>query len=341
MPLLDQLLSNDYGLIVAGLVLLALGAEVLVHGAVSLALRLRVSPLLIGVTIVAWGTSTPELLVSVNASMNGNYGLAVGNVVGSNIFNILLILGVAAVISPIAVSSRSIGRDGLFALAAAGLFAWIALRMNVMGFAEGVLFLAVLLAMVVFSYGQESSRPEGEAVASEAPEHSVLIDILLIGTGLGLLVIGADMLVHGSVSDCARFRRFRRPSSVSALLPSVPSVPELATSIVAALPRQGGYCPGQCRQARTSTTYLASSAWPHCWDPFSIDSGDRRRIDMWVMIAATLALFPPLASGGQNWSALWPAAAGRLCRPMPSSCSRKWEANNPTAVVIVAVAGFR
>jgi cation:H+ antiporter len=173
MPLLDQLLSNDYGLIVAGLVLLALGAEVLVHGAVSLALRLRVSPLLIGVTIVAWGTSTPELLVSVNASMNGNYGIAVGNVVGSNIFNILLIIGLVSVISPISVPARAIGRDGLFALAAAGLFAWIAMRMNVMGFAEGVLLLATLLAMAVFSFGQERAAANGPGrELPPPPDHS-------------------------------------------------------------------------------------------------------------------------------------------------------------------------
>jgi len=296
MPLLDQLLSNDYGLIVAGLVLLALGAEVLVHGAVSLALRLRVSPLLIGVTIVAWGTSTPELLVSVNASMNGNYGLAVGNVVGSNIFNILLILGVAAVISPIAVSSRSIGRDGLFALAAAGLFAWIALRMNVMGFAEGVLFLAVLLAMVVFSYGQESSRPEGEAVASEAPEHSVLIDILLIGTGLGLLVIGADMLVHGSVSVARQFGISETVIGLS-LVAAGTSLPELATSIVAALRGKADISVGNVTGSNIYNV-LGILGVAALLGPVQIDS-EIVRIDMWVMIAATLALFPPLVLGGR------------------------------------------
>ena len=296
MPLLDQLLSNDYGLIVAGLVLLALGAEVLVHGAVSLALRLRVSPLLIGVTIVAWGTSTPELLVSVNASMNGNYGLAVGNVVGSNIFNILLILGVAAVISPIAVSSRSIGRDGLFALAAAGLFAWIALRMNVMGFAEGVLFLSVLLAMIVFSYGQESSRREEGAVASEAPEHSVLIDILLIGTGLGLLVIGADMLVHGSVSVARQFGVSETVIGLS-LVAAGTSLPELATSIVAALRGKADISVGNVTGSNIYNV-LGILGVAALIGPVQIDS-EIVRIDMWVMIAATLALFPPLVLGGR------------------------------------------
>jgi cation:H+ antiporter len=296
MPLLDQLLSNDYGLIAAGLLLLALGAEVLVHGAVALALRIRVSPLLIGVTIVAWGTSTPELLVSVNASMSGNYGIAVGNVVGSNIFNILLILGVAAVISPIAVSSRSIGRDGLFALAAAGLFAWVALRMNVMGFAEGVLFLAILLAMVVFAYGQESSRAEDEAVAAEVPEHSVLIDILLIATGLGLLVIGADMLVHGSVSVARQFGISETVIGLS-LVAAGTSLPELATSVVAAIRGKADISIGNVTGSNIYNV-LGILGVAALVGPVQIDP-EIARVDMWVMIAATLALFPPLVLGGR------------------------------------------
>jgi len=297
MPLLDQLLSNDYGLIVAGLLLLALGAEVLVHGAVSLALRLRVSPLLIGVTIVAWGTSTPELLVSVNASMNGNYGIAVGNVVGSSIFNILLIIGLVSVISPISVPVRAIGRDGLFALAAAGLFAWIAMRMNVMGFAEGVLLLATLLAMAVFTYGQErdaASRPGRELPAP--PKHSVLIDLLLIGTGLGLLIIGADMLVHGSVSIARDFGVSETIIGLS-LVAIGTSVPELATSIVAAFRGKADIALGN---ATGSNIYnilgilgVAALLGPVRIDPEIV------QVDMWVMIAATLALFPPLLLGGR------------------------------------------
>ena len=294
MPFLDQLLSNDYALIAVGLVLLALGAEVLVHGAVSLALRIRVSPLLIGVTIVAWGTSTPELLVSVNASMNGNYGIAVGNVVGSNIFNILFILGAAAIISPIAVTSRSIGRDGLFALAAAGLFAWIALRMNVMGFSEGVLFLAVLLAMVVFSYGQESSRREEEAETSEAPEHSVLLDILFIATGLGLLVIGADMLVHGSVSVARQFGISETVIGLS-LVAAGTSLPELATSIVAAVRGKADISIGNVTGSNIYNV-LGILGVAALLGPVQIVP-EIAQVDMWVMIAATLALFPPLFLG--------------------------------------------
>jgi len=297
MPLLDQLLSNDYALIAAGLLLLALGAEVLVHGAVALALRIRVSPLLIGVTIVAWGTSTPELLVSVNASMSGNYGIAVGNVVGSNIFNILFILGVASLITPIAVTTRSIGRDGLFALAAAGLFTWISMRTDVMGFDEGILFLAVLLAMVVFSYGQESSGRSGEAAAeTTAPEHSVVIDILLIATGLGLLVIGADMLVHSSVSLARDFGISETVIGLS-LVAAGTSLPELATSVVAAIRSKADIAVGNITGSNIYNV-LGILGVAALIGPVKIDAAIAG-VDTWVMIAATLALFPPLVLGGR------------------------------------------
>lgn len=297
MPIIDQLLSNDFGLIVAGLLLLALGAEVLVHGAVSLALRLRVSPLLIGVTIVAWGTSTPELLVSVNASLNGNYGIAVGNVVGSNIFNVLLIIGLVSVISPISVPARAIGRDGLFALAAAVLFVWIALNMNVMGFAEGVLLLGILIAMAVFSFMQERAAAKGPGRDHPAPPpHSVLVDLMLIGTGLGLLVIGADMLVHGSVSIARDFGVSETIIGLS-LVAVGTSVPELATSIVAAFRGKADIALGNVTGSNIYNIMgilgVAALLGPVRIDPEIV------QVDMWVMVAATLALFPPLLLGGK------------------------------------------
>lgn len=297
MQQLEQLLSNDYGLVLAGLALLAFGAEVLVHGAVSLALRLRVSPLLIGVTIVAWGTSTPELLVSVNASMSGNYGIAVGNVVGSNILNILLIIGLVAVISPITVPARAIGRDGLFALAAAGLFAWITTRTSVMGFAEGGLLLGTLLAMAVFSYGQEldAAGTPGRKLPPP-PTHPLLIDLLLIGTGLGLLVFGADMLVHGSVSLAREFGVSETIIGLT-LVAAGTSIPELATSVVAAIRGKTEIALGNVTGSNIYNVLgilgVAALLGPVRIEPEIV------RIDMWVMIAATLALFPPLLLGGR------------------------------------------
>ncbi|MFN8946891.1 MAG: calcium/sodium antiporter [Alphaproteobacteria bacterium] len=297
MPGLEQILASDYTLILAGLFLLALGAESLVHGAVSLALRLRVSPLLVGITIVAWGTSTPELIVSVNASMSGNYGIAVGNVVGSNIVNVLLILGVAALISPISIPPRAIGRDGLFALAAAGLFIWLALKQPILGFNEGVLFLGVLAAMAVFAYGQESGKTEeGEGPALPELKHPVLMDLMLIVTGLGLLVIGADVLVHGSVSVARGFGISETVIGLT-LVAAGTSLPELATSVAAALRGRAGISVGNVTGSNVYNVLgilgVAALIAPVQIDPTIV------QIDMWVMLAATLLLFPPLLFGNR------------------------------------------
>src|SRR5690606_8589697 len=109
----------DIAMLIGGLVLLVLGGDLLVRGAVSLAERLGVSPLVIGLTLVGFGTSTPELVTSVQASLAGSPGIAVGNIVGSNIANILLILGLSAMLTPIAVQSRALKRDGTVMVAVA------------------------------------------------------------------------------------------------------------------------------------------------------------------------------------------------------------------------------
>ena len=294
---------NEYLWAAAGFGLLIVGAEALVHGSVAVAKRLRVSPLLIGVTIVAYGTSTPELIVSVNAALSGNYGIAVGNVVGSNIFNILLILALTAVIAPITVSARAIGREGLFALIAAGLFIWLALERGAhgaLGFQEGVLFLATLLAMILISYAQESARAtpaDGSRFMRERPlVHSPVIDLGLILVGLALLMVGADVLVHSSIA-------IARASGVSetmiglTLVAAGTSLPELVTSVVAALRRNPDIALGNIVGSNVYNILgilgVASLIGPIHIDPEII------RIDMWVMLAATLALFLPMLVGNR------------------------------------------
>lgn len=297
MPMLDQLPAGEYVLIIAGLFLLALGAEALVRGAVWLALRLNVSPLLIGLTVVAWGTSTPELIVSVNASLSGNYGIAVGNVVGSNIVNILLILGLAALLSPFTVPPRAIGRDGVFSLAAAGLFVWIALRQGELGFAEGVLFLAVLAAMALFAYGQESSTTEAGENADVPPlQHSALTDVLLVVTGLGLLALGADMLVHGSVIVARDFGISETVIGLT-LVAVGTSLPELATTVLAAIRGRAGISLGNIMGSNIYNI-LAILGVAALVAPVRIEPEIVAR-DMWVMVGAMLLLFAPLLFGNR------------------------------------------
>jgi cation:H+ antiporter len=291
---------NEYVLLAAGFVLLILGAEALVHGGVAVARRLNVSPLLIGVTIVAYGTSTPELLVSVNASANQAYGIAVGNVVGSNIFNILFILGLTALIAPIAVSARAIGRDGFFALVAAGLFIWLALRMPALGWFEGVLMLAILLAMIMISYAQESAagaEPDGSRHLRErALTHSAIIDIGLILVGIALLVLGAEVLVQSAIG-IARTNGISEAVIGLTLIAAGTSLPELVTSVVAAIRGNSDIAIGNVVGSNIYNV-LAILGVASVLGPVEIDA-EIRAVDMWVMLAATVALFPPLLFGNR------------------------------------------
>ena len=292
---------EQYIVAAVGLGLLVLGAEGLVHGAVAVARRLHVSPLLIGVTIVAYGTSTPELIVSTNATMQGSYGIAVGNVVGSNTFNILFILGLTALIAPITVSPRAIGRDGIFALIAAGLFIWVSQRMPVMNFEEGVLFLGVLLAMILFTYAQEAGKVEPAADASRfarerALTHSPLIDIATIGVGLGLLVVGADMLVNSSIA-IARSNGVSETVIGLTLVAAGTSLPELATSVVAALRGNPDIALGNITGSNIYNI-LAILGVSSLIGPVHIDP-QIAAMDNWVMLGATVALLLPMVVGNR------------------------------------------
>lgn len=140
--------------ILGGLVLLIAGGELLVRGSVRVAERLGVSPLLIGLTLVGFGTSTPELVTSVQAALIGSPGIAVGNIVGSNMANILLILGASALIMPMAVQSSALSRDGLFVVVTAMMLTgvgWTVGLNRVVGFA----FLALLVGYLVYAYREE------------------------------------------------------------------------------------------------------------------------------------------------------------------------------------------
>jgi cation:H+ antiporter len=292
---------EQYVVAAVGLGLLVLGAEGLVHGAVAIARRLHVSPLLIGVTIVAYGTSTPELIVSTNATMQGSYGIAVGNVVGSNTFNILFILGLTALIAPITVSPQAIGRDAIFALIAAGLFIWVSLRMPVMTFEEGALFLAVLLAMIFITYAQEAGREEPATDASRFARereltHSPLVDIATIAVGLGLLVVGADMLVNSSI-DIARSNGISETVIGLTLVAAGTSLPELATSVVAALRRNPDIALGNITGSNIYNI-LAILGVSSLIGPVQIDP-QIAAMDNWVMLAATVALLLPMLFGNR------------------------------------------
>ena len=222
---------------ILGGVMLYYGAEFLVKGGVSIALKFKITPLVIGLTLVAFATSAPELAVSISASLNGSGDVAMGNVVGSNICNIALILGLSALIAPLPVNKKLLKLDMPLMLGASLVLALFYLLNNGVNRWQGAIFFAGVLAYTVWSI--YSSRKEGVSEDDggdevEIKEVSTLLSIGLVIAGLLILVFGARFFV-----GCATFvaTKLGVPEAVIALTVVAfgTSLPELATSIVAAL----------------------------------------------------------------------------------------------------------
>jgi cation:H+ antiporter len=195
-----------------GLIALVAGASLLVRGASKLAISVGVSPLVVGLTVVAFGTSAPETAVSVGAVLQGSADIAVGNVVGSNIFNVLFILGLSALIAPLVIHRQLVRQEVPIMIGASLLVALISLD-GAIGRLESALLLGVLLVYTWYLIVQSRRAGTGEhkvdlsklPVASRWDRHWS-VQVLLVIVGLGLLVLGADWLVNSAV-------RSRRPSA--------------------------------------------------------------------------------------------------------------------------------
>lgn len=224
------------GQLVAGLVLLTVGAESLVKGASRLAASVGIPPLIVGLTVVAFGTSAPELAVSTQAALVGNGGIAVGNVIGSNIFNILCVLGLSALVVPLVVSQQLVRLDVPLMIVASLIFLVFALDGTISRL-DGLLLFAGIIAYTLFlirqSRRQRSAAPPAELAApAERGWRAWLRNLLLIGVGLALLVLGADWLVAAAVGIATSL-------GVSDLIIGLTivaagtSLPEAATSVMA------------------------------------------------------------------------------------------------------------
>lgn len=240
--------------LLGGLVLLIVGGELLVRGAVQVASGLSVSPLVIGLTLVGFGTSTPELVTSVQAALSNAPGIAYGNIVGSNIANILLIAGVAAIISPMVIASKALKRDGVVMLAVAIAFSIIAFFVP-LGRGVGAVFVGALIGYIFLAFRQErSSAPQGhgavydkslalqETEAAIAPAFSprgplVVSSMIALG-GLVLVIVGGRLLVDGAVSFARGFGISETVIGLTIVAVGT-SMPEFVTSVVAGLRKQG------------------------------------------------------------------------------------------------------
>ncbi|MCG6559703.1 calcium/sodium antiporter [Ruegeria sp. 1NDH52C] len=227
----------DYLYIAAGLIGLFLGGEALVRGSVGLARRLGLSPLLIGLTVVGFGTSTPELLVSVDAALRGVPDIALGNILGSNIANILLIGGITSLVWPINGKSAGLWRD-LTAMLVATVALGPLLLSGQMTRVVGLFLLLSLAAYLIWSYRQSggSCADSAETDLPELPSRP-LVTPLLIGAGLLGLMIGARLLVDGAVSVAQGLGVSDAFIGLTIVAVGT-SLPELATSVIAAFRRQ-------------------------------------------------------------------------------------------------------
>lgn len=279
--------------LIAGFALLMLGGDVLVRGAVAMARRLAISPLIIGLTLVGFGTSMPELVASVQAALAGAPGIAVGNVVGSNIANILLILGVTAVLAPIACDPAAFRRDGAMLVAASLLGAGLLLTGTVGRLAGGGLLL-VLAAYVVLSYRLERQRndasaalhtQEAESVATVTGHFGAALAITL--AGIALTVLGARLLVDAAI-DLARLAGISETLVGLTVVALGTSLPELATSVMAAWRRQVDVALGNVVGSNIFNI-LGILGVTALVRPLPVPL-EILRLDLWVMLAATALL---------------------------------------------------
>ena len=221
-----------YLLFALGLVALFFGGEFLVRGATAIAKHFRLSPMVIGLTIVGFGTSAPEMLVSVQAAMAGQPAIAIGNVLGSNIANILLILGISALIAPLIIPVRKLWRDLGFMLLATAVIWVMLLDGNVTRF-DGILLIIGLIVFLATAFLTGKVEPE-EANEGDIPQWKAWA--MTLG-GLVVLVIGARLLVDSSTEIARAFGISEAVIGLTIVAVGT-SLPELATSVIAAIRKQ-------------------------------------------------------------------------------------------------------
>jgi len=292
-------------LFLVGLVALVIGAELLVRGASKLALSFGISPLVVGLTIVAFGTSAPEVAVSVGAVLDGRTDIAIGNVVGSNIFNVLFILGLSALIVPLVVNIQLIRQEVPIMLGASVLL--LALGMDgVLSWFDGAVLFTLLIAYTVFlvvqsrretKAAQDEYAQEIQPAAQGAWDSKLPAQLALIAAGLVALVLGSDWLVTASVA-------FAKAMGVSDLVIGLTivaagtSMPEVATSITAAIKGERDIAVGNVVGSNTFNIL-------GCLGISGLVSGEAglamsqalMNFDIWVMLAVALACLPVFMTG--------------------------------------------
>ncbi|SEM61317.1 calcium/sodium antiporter [Halomonas caseinilytica] len=278
---------------VAGLALLIVGAEVLVRGASRLALRMGISPLIIGLTVVAFGTSSPELAVSVKSALDDQAGIAMGNVVGSNIFNVLFILGVAALIVPLTVAPQLIRLDIPLMIGLSGLLLVLSLDGR-LGRVDSLLLVACLAAYLLFLFlhNRREAPPPSEKANTPLP-----LNLCMVLGGLALLVLGSRWFVGASVEMAARLGISEQVVGLT-IVAAGTSLPEVVTSLIAALRGERDIAVGNVVGSNIFNI-LGVLGLSGLLAPSGIGvSAAMLGFDMPVMLAVALACLPICLTGG-------------------------------------------
>lgn len=279
--------------VLGGLLGLVLGGEYLVRGAVALAQRVGLSPLVIGLTIVGFGTSTPELVTSVQAAMLGAPDIALGNVVGSNIANILLILGIAAQIAPFAINRGSFARDGSVMLAASVLCLGAVLLGRVDRVA-GLICIVGLAGYLIYTFRSDRSSLQAiEPLPDQAP---MGLSLLWLLGGLVLTILSARFLVTGAVALAQAVGLSEAVIGLTIVAVGT-SMPELVTSVIAARRGQSDVALGNVVGSNIFNI-LGVLGITAVIQPVGV-AAQIATLDIWVMLAATLALIGCAAFGGR------------------------------------------
>lgn len=282
-------------LIVGGLVALVVGAEMLVRGAAALALRLGIPPIVVGLTVVSIGTSLPELAVGIDAARIGAGPLAVGNIAGTNVVNVLLILGLSAAIAPLAIARNTIRFELPMMVAASALLTLLALDGEISHIDGAILLLlAVVFSVQVVRQGRRAQAADADVEVDLPPPGNPWVDGALLIGGMAIVILGADWLVHGAV-DAARALGVSEAIIGLTIVAIGTSMPELVTTLVSAFRGQRDVAIGNLIGSSVYNLAFILGA-TSLVAPLEVTQ-ELIRIDLPVMLVVSLICIPVFLTG--------------------------------------------
>ena len=284
-----------YLMLIGGLLLLLVGAEIMLKGAIGLANKFNLSKLVIGLTVVAFGTSAPEFVVSLNAVLSGSSGLAIGNLIGSNIANILLVLAVAGLITPIVILPRSLKNDGYLLLGGTVLFSITIFFGDITSF-TALILVSYFVFFIFYSFFREkrsanTTKQQTNSVADEIDDapNSLIKIILYLIIGFSGLIYGSDLLVIGGVGVARVFGIGEAVIGLT-IVAFGTSLPELAATAVAAYRKHSDVALGNMVGSNIFNI-IGIVGIVGLVSPMEVPERIIK-FDLWVMLAATLILMP-------------------------------------------------